>query len=108
MNEKVYELYGTAIASLERARSVVEEAVQIRLEPHESGYRCGNYYRFGDVGDEHFILQLNFDEIDGEWTEPEHTEYPLILYVNESERSDQIAEQLGNQSLFKLLRRQEL
>ena len=30
------------------------------------------YYRQGDIGDEHSILQKNYDEVEGEWTEPAH------------------------------------
>lgn len=54
---------------------------------HESGYRGGEYYRLGDVGGEHFILQKNFDEVDGEWTEPTWRECRLLFYANETERA---------------------
>jgi len=57
---------------------------------HDSGYHCGEYYRSGDVGGEHFILQRNYDEAECEWTEPSHSRFALLFYANETDRASEI------------------
>ena len=108
MKESVYDLYGIRCCSLERAKAVVEESLQLQLQPHESGYHCGDYFRLGDVGVEHFVLQKNFDELEAEWTDPEHKSYPFLLYVNETERADEIALSMEGRDEVELLKRQRL
>jgi len=88
---KAYLLFGILGDDLHGVRSLVERALEIQMTLHESGYRCGEYYRLGDVGVEHFILQRNYDEVEGEWTEPMFTEYGLLLYVNETDRAAYIS-----------------
>src|SRR5689334_6793888 len=81
---KTYLLFGIAGNDLEAARARVEHVLGIKMELHDSGYRRGDYYRLGDVGGEQFILQRNFDEAEGEWTEPGCKEFGLLLYANET------------------------
>lgn|SRR5678815_366455 len=106
--KKTYDLYGVFADDIEDARSLVEQVLGITLQPHESGYRGGLYFRLHDVGKEHFILQRNFDAHEEEWLEPEHTEMPFILYVNETSRSRELQDALGAQHHFRLLRHQIL
>lgn len=87
---KTYMLFGIRGTDLPAARGVIEGLLGIQLRPHESGYHCGDYFRSGDVGEEHWILQKNFDDSDGEWTEPSFPEYGLLLYVNEASRASEI------------------
>lgn len=72
---------------------------------HESGHRCGEYYRVGDVGSEHFILQKNFDDVDEEWTEPTYRECGLLLYANETNRAEFLCSALAG--VARLVSRQE-
>lgn len=60
---KTYLLFGIEGDDLHGARSRLERALGVTMDLHEGGYRCGEYYRLGDVGSEHFILQRNFDEL---------------------------------------------
>lgn len=103
---KTYLLFGIRGDDLQAARSRVEHALGFKLDLHESGYRCGEYYRLGDVGGEHFILQKNYDEVEGEWTEPTCKEYGILLYANESERAEFICTALAENA--ELISRQHL
>jgi hypothetical protein len=105
---KTYDLYGVAVDGLESAKDLVNRALGIQLVAHESGYHCGEYYRLGGDGDEHFILQRNFDEFEGEWTEVEHQRFGILLYVNETNRSATLEGRLSSGDEFSLLRHQEL
>lgn len=78
----------------------------INMDLHESGYRCGEYYRLGDVGDEHFILQRNFDDVEGEWTEPARQEGGLLFYANETDRAEFICSALAG--IARLISSQEV
>ena len=75
---------------------------------HESGYHCGDYFRLGDTGAEHFILQQNYDSFENEWTEPEHQRIKFLLYVNETLRSEAIAAAFASEAGIELIRHQEL
>lgn len=92
---KTYLLFGIEGDDLHGALGVVESALGIKMELHESGYRCGEYYRLGDVGDEHFILQKNFDDVEDEWTEPACRECGLLFYANETDRAGFICSALA-------------
>ena len=103
MSLKVYDLYGTTIVELNEAKIVVETVLGLELKAHESGYHCGEYFRLNDVGEEHFILQRNFDDFENEWTEESFSQYLILLYVNETERSDKIRALLEQSNNFVLL-----
>lgn len=92
---KTYLLFGIDGTDLRAARSSVERALGIQLVLHESEYRCGDYYRCGDVGSEHFILQRNFDQAEGEWTKPRCKEFGLLLYANKTDRGEAVCAALS-------------
>ena len=102
-----YDLYGLIVASLEEAKTLIEKALGISLAAHESGYHCGAYYRSGDVGAEHFILQRNRDATEGEWAESDHSDAPFLLYVNETQRAAELRELLDGAANVRLLRTEE-
>ncbi len=104
--KKTYDLYGVHADNIEEARSSVEKALGLKLHSHESSYRGGAYFRLHDVGKEHFILQQNYDSFEREWTEPEHSDSPFVLYVNESPRSEDIQRALRTKPNIRLLRHQ--
>jgi hypothetical protein len=103
---KTYLLFGIEGDDLQAARSRIEHALRIKMDLHESGYRCGEYYRLGDVGGEHFILQKNLDEGEGEWTEPGCKECGLLFYANETDRAAFICAALSKDA--RLVSRQDL
>lgn len=82
-----YLLFGVAGDDLHAARLRIERALGIKMELHESDYLCGDYYRSGDSASEHFILQKNFDDVEGEWTEPSCSGFGLLLYANKTDRA---------------------
>jgi hypothetical protein len=100
-----YLLFGIEGEDLHGARSRLERALGISMELHESDYRCGNYY-LSHIGSEHFILQKNFDEVDGEWTEPGCTECGLLFYASRTDRAALICAALEADA--KLISREEL
>lgn len=106
MATKTYILFGFPGEDIHEACRAVETALNVRMTLHESGYRCGEYFRLGDVGTEHFILQKNFDDLEGEWTEPAFQDYGLLFYVNETERGPEIRAALG--AVARLLTTQEV
>ena len=108
---KVYDLYGLRDHDLEAARAFVEHALDIELVPHESLFHCGDYYRLGNIGEEHFILQRNFDSFEGEWTEADCKEMGVLLYVNQAQRPERIEESLAEadkKGYISLLRREQI
>lgn len=105
---KTYDLYGIRVDDLETARAVVEDALRIKLNPHESSYHCGDYYRVGDAGAEHIVLQRNHDDLEKEWTEEGFKEFPVLLYVNETDRAADIENALARMPAVSLLRRESL
>jgi hypothetical protein len=105
---KTYDLYGSDVQDIELARQIIADAVLVKLIAHESSYHCGDYYRSGDIGSEHFMLQRNFDEHENEWTEQDFKTFPLLLYINETIRSEYFENKLVLDKRFKLLRREQL
>ena len=53
-----YDLFGLDVPSLEEGRELVESALGLELDPHESGYAGGDYYRFGRSGEENIVMGL--------------------------------------------------
>jgi hypothetical protein len=104
---RAYDLYGIAGESLDAARDKVSDAIGIAFVAHESGY-LGQYYRHRDVGEEHFILQSNFDSVEAEWTEPDRRDLPFLLYVNETSRSHELRRKLQSVGGIELLRHEEV
>jgi len=95
---KTYMLFGLHGADLQEARVAVEAALGIRMTLHESSY-LGEYFRFDDVGfegSEHFILQKNFDDVEGEWAESAFPNYGILLYANETNRGPEIRDAMAS------------
>ncbi|WP_444900369.1 hypothetical protein ACJJIX_00050 [Microbulbifer sp. VAAC004] len=108
MIKKSYDLYGIDCNGLDNAKALIQNLLGVTLLAHESGFRCGEYYRLHDVGQEHFILQKNYDDIDEEWIEEEFLRSPLIFYVNETDRSSVLQAVLLKDKRITLLRHEEL
>jgi hypothetical protein len=83
----IYDLYGTSSDDLDKARTCIEAALDIKFELCDSDYHCGEYYRWGKVGEENFVLKKNLDPFDNEPAEISFPKYRILLYVNDTYRS---------------------
>lgn len=108
MVKKSYDLYGIDCENLNVARVLIESLLNIAMLAHESGFHSGEYYRLYDVGQEHFILQHNYDDFEGEWMEEVFSKYPILFYVNETDRSSDLKASLLEDKRLALLRHEEL
>lgn len=78
------------MSGLEDARRLVESALGVSLQAHESSYHCGDYYRLDFPKGASLILQQNYDSFDEEWTEESFQETPYLLYVSKHEHPDEV------------------
>jgi hypothetical protein len=75
------DLYGLRTDDLEAARVVAERVLGVTLEPRNSSYYGGDYYRKRSDNADDVILQINNDgEADG-WAEPDYREFGVLLRV---------------------------
>ncbi len=101
-----FDLYGCRLKDLEFAKMEVEHALDVKLKPHESDYHGGDYYRFDSSSGESFLLKRNFDAVEGEWFEDQFKEFPILLYVDKTQRPEEIEKRLQRSGPeFTLLRR---
>ncbi|MDX2247314.1 MAG: hypothetical protein SF052_11080 [Bacteroidia bacterium] len=89
-----YDLFGFKESDLEKVKSEIETQLEILFTSHESMYKGGIYYRLGDILSENFELQKNIDLLDGEPLEDEFKDFPILLFVNRTIRSEEIVELL--------------
>src|SRR5688572_11282245 len=99
-----YLKFGIEGHGMDAARSRIERALGITMTPRDSSFH-GEYFSAEGLGNEEFMLKLNFDETDGEWSEPSSKESGLILYASETERADTICAALAE--CAKLISRKE-
>lgn len=105
---KYFDLYGySGGTGLEAARWAAEKSRGHAFNAHEGSYHCGDFYRNGVSGSEHFVLQRNYDDLEKEWSEGRFKEHPVLLYVNESQRAQEFQSALTTAG-FSLLRREAL
>lgn len=102
-----FDLFGIRAPSLEEARAGIEESLGITLTEHDSSYRAGTYYLHRSLH-ESMILQRNFDPLECEWFESQFTDYPVVLYVNGTDRSEQIRSKLEGDGVGVCLRSETL
>ena len=86
-----YILYGCE-ASPAEAKGILEELLTLQFEGRESAYQCGEYFRVGDKAGEHFELKKNADPFDGDPVEMKFPEFPTLLYINATSRSEELRE----------------
>jgi hypothetical protein len=102
----VYDTYGLTTKDLEKAKESLDNLLGISLQPHESEYMGGLYYRAGFPGEESYVLQKNDCGEEG-WTEEEYQELGAILKVSKSTRADLVRELLlnsGSEKIFHIRR----
>ena len=98
MSIYVYDLYGFVSDDIDNLALVLGEILQIELKPHHSAF-LGDYYRYGRIVEESFILQKNYVFQENDWTEPQFMNFPCLFYVNRTERSKLIEDLLKGKFL---------
>ncbi|MEH2281078.1 MAG: hypothetical protein V7K90_07000 [Nostoc sp.] len=91
----IYDTYGFKSEDLEEVRKVFEMVSRVILERYEGDYMGGIYYSKGRTNEENYILRRNYSDEEG-WTEEEHKNLGVILYVSRSERIDELRRLLLN------------
>ena len=98
----VCDLYGVKVFGFFEVRLKVEEKLSIFFEERNSTYQGGRYYRFCGDESERLVLKSNVDSFDGEAVEKMFADYPILIYVDMTIRSEEIMRLLGAE--FCLLR----
>lgn len=107
MTMKSFDLYGYPENELEGARAAIEHALRINLTAHSSDYWGDDYVC--RRGDEDIQLHRNLSEIEQAWTEESFCDFPVILYVNSTQRPREIEDLLiCGVAGIRLLRREAL
>jgi hypothetical protein len=91
-----YLVFGSRLRSTDDLRESIARALGVDLVAHESGYMGGAYFRAGPLDDEHVVLRSNVDasrpELEPAY--PDFCDYPTILEINATDRSDDLRERL--------------
>lgn len=107
-----YDLYGylsDCAADLQGALQHSEESLGVKFHAHESSYHGGEYFRFGNSDEEHFLLKWNIDPFDNEPVESSFSGYRILLYVNDTHRSEDLHKRLSQGAgKFVLLRHEDI
>lgn len=91
---KYYDLYGAIGITAEDLQQAVGSALNVSFQERYSD-EIGPYFN-ADAGSENFTVESNFLDVgdEEEIQEPEFADQPVLLYVNGTERGDQIRELL--------------
>jgi len=84
-----YILYGSKVSPSE-AKGILEELLTLQFEARDSDYQNGEYFRAGNKTGEHFELKKNADPFDGDPVEMKFPDFPTLLYINVTSRSEQL------------------
>jgi len=105
----IYDLYGFLSTDIDEAKNILEAALDIKFEAHDSSYQGGDYFRIGKTTDEHFVLKRNVDPYDDEPAEMSFPEHPILFYVNDTSRSADLQGRMAQKAEnFVLLRHEDL
>ena len=87
---KYYDLYGTRGMTTHELQEAAAAALGVSFAPRESSF-TGDYYK-ADLGDENFAIYVNFKDprYEDEILRPQFADYPVLLFVNHTERGDEI------------------
>ena len=102
---KHYDLYGARAIAAEELRMIVESALGISFRARYND-SIGSYFN-ADVGSENFTVEPNFLDVgdEEEIQEPEFADRSVLLYVNGTERGDELRGRLLGIPGLELLRR---
>src|SRR6516165_511709 len=100
------DLYGFRANDLEAARSSVETALGVKLDPRNSSYRGGDYYCKSTQDKDEVLLQTNNDGEEDGWAEEDYKEFGVLLRVYSPEHGDKYKKALTDRDRgFTLLER---
>ena len=104
-----FDLYDFVNTDIDEAAVTLEKILSITFIARESSY-LGEYYSTPTIKNgEKITLEENFNKIEDDWAEAEFEQYPLILYVSNTRRADEIEAHMKRAlgENVKLLRREE-
>jgi len=101
------DLYGTRILSALDSKLRIEVALNASLEVRESLFHGGVYYKYKN-NSESFMIKNNYDLIDDHAAERLFADYPVLLYVDSTERSLELSFKILGDGAFVLLRHEVL
>lgn len=90
----IYDLYGCASHEIHHVKEHLEAVLQIRFDTRESDYQGGEYFHWGSTSDEHFVLKRNIDPIDGAPAELRFPAHKILLYLNDTRRSEELKQKI--------------
>lgn len=93
MNELTYALYGIRCPTLESASELIARCLDMTFEGRDSSY-LGSYYVCKGPNSEKISVRANFNVCEDEWTEPDHLQYPFLLFVDGTTRLDELSPDL--------------
>jgi hypothetical protein len=104
-----FDLYGSKRLTIAQLRDVIENALGLMFEAHESSYKGGEYFRIVPREGEEFVIQSNNFLLDNEIevAEPDYSDYAAIFWVAWTERADELREELAEINDLDFLRRKE-
>lgn len=94
----VEDIYGFQANDIEVVANLLADVLDLTWVPRRSSY-SGDYYTSGSLGGEHLVLRYNYNSIERAWRHPEFTEYPILLYANNSQHPDRIRDALLVESI---------
>ncbi len=86
---KAYDTYGFLSENMDTLAKELEPILGIKWVPHDSSF-MGDYYQAESTFEESFTLQSNYYEPESDWMEPAFKDYPTLLYVAKTQRSEEI------------------
>jgi hypothetical protein len=89
-----YDLYGFSSLDIQGAKQLLEKALDLEFQAHESAYQGGIYFQHGNANEEHLVLKQNLDPYDGEAAELSFSKYPVLFYVNDTARSEDFQQRI--------------
>ncbi len=90
----IYDLYGFKQDNLEEIKGVIDSTLGICLSEDYIGNRKAEEYKYHSGIKEEFVLTNNFFKQYDKWLETEFSQYPILLYVSGTTRSDEIGAKL--------------
>lgn len=90
----VYDLYGFKQDNLEEIKGVIDLTLGIYLSEDYIGNQKAEEYKYHSGIKEEFVLTNNFFKQYDKWVESEFSQYPVLLYVSGTTRSDEIETKL--------------
>jgi hypothetical protein len=80
---KTYLIFGIRAKDIDSIVRVVQKAIGVRFNAHESSF-LGEYYRADIASGGDITLQFNYNNVECEWAEPAHKDYDILLYANDA------------------------